>query len=146
METGPPTGLKAWSHPRKGTYHGNCGHMPAQLKVHRHLLEATIAYGIFFAFSLLGRLTPGLFCLVMFTGIACPLVWATLTCHWVAIGFTRRNWKQAVGWGSALGVSFAVLFGYSFQRTGNILAPWLAHGIVVIALLITGQLVLYQVT
>lgn len=215
----------------------------AAKQVPRHLLEATIAYGIFFAFSLIGRLIPNVFQLVMFTGIAFPLGWATLTRNWVAIGFTRLNWKQAVLWGTGLGAglgvlaylaltsqgrqlppgtpvlqliigillsflivspfqefffrgwlqprfqsalgkwaglltcsicfalwdvmpplntsfsftsvvtsilfvpasfSLAVLFGYSFQRTGNILAPWLAHGIVVIALLMTGQLVLYR--
>ena len=219
--------------------------MTAKQEVHRYLTEATIAYGTFFAFSLLGRLIPDVFYLVMVTGIAFPLVWATRTRNWVAIGFTRRNWKPAVLWGTGIGVSlgglayialtsqgrrlpqdtpllqliigillsflvvspfqefffrgwlqprfqgalgkwaglltcsicfavwdvmpllnssfslttiltsiglipasfsFAVLFGYVFQRTGNILAPWSAHGIVVIALLITGQVVLYRVT
>jgi membrane protease YdiL (CAAX protease family) len=219
--------------------------MTANPDVHRYLPEATIAYGVFFAFSLLGRLIPDVFYLVMLTGIAFPLVWGTTTHNWAAIGFSRRNWKQAVLWGTGIGAglgglaymaltgqgrqlppdtsvlqliigillsflvispfqefffrgwlqprfqnalgrwlglatcsmcfalwdvmpplnrsfsvttmittiglippsfSFAVLFGYSFQRSGNILAPWLAHGIVVIALLMTGQLVLYRVT
>lgn len=30
---------------------------------------------------------------------------------------------------------FAVVIGYSFQRTGNMLAPWLAHGIALMGLL-----------
>ncbi|MBI4672083.1 MAG: CPBP family intramembrane metalloprotease [Chloroflexi bacterium] len=214
-------------------------------EAHQHFLQATIAYGVFLVFTLLGRAIQPLFLLVIVTGIAFPLIWAGLTRDWAAIGFTRRNWKQALLWGSGIGAglggliytaltstgkqlpqgtpalqlligillsflvispfqefffrgwlqprfqsafgkwtglltcslcfalwdvipllnssfslttiltsiglmpasfSFAVLFGYTFQRTGNILAPWLAHGISVIGLLMTGQLVLYRVT
>lgn len=204
---------------------------------------AVLAYGIFFAFSVLGRWIPEVFYLVMLAGIAFPLVWAALTRDWAGIGLTRRHWKEAVLWGMGLGVglgglaylaltsqgrhlpqdapllpliigivlsflvvspfqefffrgwlqprfqaglgkwlglltcslafalwdvlpplnaplsttaiitsiasipvsfSVALLFGYSLQRTGNMLAPWLAHAIVVVALLMTGQLVLYR--
>ncbi len=213
-------------------------------EVQQHLLQATIAYGVFLAFTLLGRAIQPLFLLAVVIGIAFPLMWARLTRDWAAIGFTRRNWKQALLWGTGIGVglggliyialtstgkqfpqgtpalqlligillsflvispfqefffrgwlqprfqsalgnwiglltcslcfalwdvipllnssltlativtsiglipvsfSFAMLHGYIFQRTGNILAPWLAHGVSVIGLLMTGQLVLYRI-
>lgn len=219
--------------------------MLAKQEGHRDLLQATMAYGTFFAFSLLGRLIPNLFYLVMITGIVFPLVWAAMARNWSAIGLTRRNMKQGALWGMGIGVGlsslaylvltsqgrqlaqhtsvlqlvigvvlsfliispfqefffrgwlqprfqaglgkwvglltcslcfavwdvmpmlngsfslttvasslalipasfgFAMIFGYSFQRTGSILAPWLAHGLVVVALLLTGQLVLFQTT
>lgn len=217
-------------------------HMIADQHAHKNLLEATIAYGIFFAFSLLGRLIPSVFYLVMITGIAFPFVWAAMAHNWAAIGLTRCNAKRGALWGTGIGVGlggltylvltsqgrqlaqhpsvlqlvisvvlsfliispfqefffrgwlqprfqdglgewaglltcslcfavwdvmpllnssfslttvasslamipasfgFTVVFGYSFQRTGSILAPWLAHGLVVVALLLTGQLVLF---
>ncbi len=205
---------------------------------HRVLAVPVIAYAVFFAVSVVGRLTPNVFDVVMCAGIAFPLVWAAVTRDWVASGFTRRNWKPALAWGAGVGIalgglvyvalagmgkqlapntpavrvligillaflvispfqefffrgwlqprlqsalgrwmgllvcslafavwdvmpplnqpvsvttavatlglipasfSLAVVFGYVFQRTGNLLAPWLAHSIVVLALLATGQ-------
>jgi hypothetical protein len=36
---------------------------------------------------------------------------------------------------------FALLIGYIFQRTGNMLAPWLAHSLAVVALVANGRIV-----
>lgn len=220
-----------------------CNQTNPKQEAHRHLLEATIIYVAFLGFSLLGRLIQPVFLLVMVTGIAFPLVWALLTRDWTAIGFTRRNWKQALLWGTGMGsgllclayivltsmgkrppqdtlglqlligipfsilvvspfqefffrgwlqprfqsalgkwtgllacslcfalwdvippldslltwatirtsfelipasLGFAVLVGYIFQSTGNILAPWLAHTLALVGLLITGAWVPYR--
>lgn len=52
--------------------------------------------------------------------------------------------------GSALGlvsiVLAGLLFGYIFQRTGNILAPWLAHALGGIALVLIGEMSFIQYT
>lgn len=211
----------------------------------RVLLVTAIAYAVFFAISVVGRLVPNVFYLVMCVGIAFPLVWAAATRDWASIGFTRRNWRLALRWGAGTGTtlaallglaltgmgrqlapttqaaqvligivlsfvvvssfqefffrgwlqprlqralgtwtgllvgsmafaiwdvmpalnqpvsaamivatigsipasfSIAVIFGFVFQRTGNILAPWLAHGIAVLGLLLTGQWVPLRMT
>lgn len=37
-----------------------------------------------------------------------------------------------------------LLFGYIFQRTGNIVAPWLAHALAGLALMLTGSMTFVQ--
>lgn len=39
-----------------------------------------------------------------------------------------------------------VLFGYICQRTRNIVAPWLAHGLWIVALILVGAMTFVQFT
>jgi len=203
----------------------------------RPLTEALIALVAFCGLSLLSRFVLPVFLLVVISGITFPLIWATITKDWAAIGFTRRNLGQALLWGlgtglllmaivwftvdhriapffwlqlavgipiwilimspfqefffrgwlqprfqDALGlgpglivtsISFAlwhlcppfeqaqivpimsvstmllttgmgILYGYIFQRTGNIVAPWLAHVLAGLALVLTGAMTFVQ--
>ena len=74
----------------------------------RHLIEAVIAYAAFCGLSVLSRFVPLVFLLVVVGGIAFPLVWAKLTRDWAAIGFTRRNLRQALLWGVGAGLVFTL--------------------------------------
>ncbi len=74
----------------------------------RHLVEAVIAYVAFCGLSVLSRFVPLVFPLVVVSGIAFPLVWAKLTRDWAAIGFTRRNLRQALLWGVGAGLVFTL--------------------------------------
>lgn len=74
----------------------------------RHLIEAVIAYVAFCGLSVLSRFVPLVFPLVVVSGIAFPLVWAKLTRDLAAIGFTRRNLRQALLWGVGAGLVFTL--------------------------------------
>jgi membrane protease YdiL (CAAX protease family) len=70
----------------------------------RPLLEALIAYAVFCGLSLLSRVIPPLFFLVIVSGIAFPLIWGRVTRDWAAIGFTRQRLGQALPWGLGVGL------------------------------------------
>jgi membrane protease YdiL (CAAX protease family) len=76
--------------------------------------------------------------------IACSLlfaVWDTLPqLQGVSLWASVRASLQLV----PVSFGFALLVGYIFQRTGNILAPWLAHSLAVAGLVITGRIVLIR--
>lgn len=206
----------------------------------RQLLEAILGFVAFGGVSLLGRLTPYGIHLMGILGFVIPLAWGVCTGRWVEMGFTRRNWRQALLWGAgagavtsliglitvgryslapspglrlALGVPMALLlaspfqefffrgwlqprfegglgawggllvtnaaftlwhylapmagtggssfplntlhglastfaagliYGYSFQRTRSILAPWLAHALALITFVAIGAMVLIE--
>lgn len=74
----------------------------------RHLIEAVITYVAFCGLSGLSRFVPPLFLLVVVSGIAFPLVWATLTRSWSSIGVTRRNLRQALLWGLGAGMVYTL--------------------------------------
>jgi CAAX protease family protein len=50
--------------------------------------------------------------------------------------------SSLVGIVSVIGIG--LLFGYVFQRTGNIVAPWLAHAVGGIGLVLIGRMVFLQ--
>jgi hypothetical protein len=62
----------------------------------RPLVEALIAYAAFCGLSVLSRLVPPLFFLVIVCGIAFPLIWGRVTRDWAAMGFTRQKLAQAL--------------------------------------------------
>lgn len=207
----------------------------------RVLLGVILVYVVYYGLTILSRFIQPMSYLVYLTGIAFPLVSARAAGDWTAIGFTRRNWKQALLWGTATGLAllllvyigaktlgtqstaeairgqlligiplsfmvispfqeflfrgwmqprlqkamgkvsgllacsllfaawdtlpplqgtslwaairtsiqlvplsfaFGCVVGYVFQRTGNMLAPWLAHSLAVVGLILSGRLAL----
>jgi len=46
--------------------------------------------------------------------------------------------------GMLFATGMGILFGYIFQRTGNIVAPWLAHVLAGLALVLTGAMTFVQ--
>ena len=210
----------------------------------RPMSEALLGYGAFCSVSLLSRLLPCVFGLVVLAGIGFPLCWGKRTGDWATLGFRRRDLGRALLWGAttgvvavvyvvvsarlnplppppllpvqlALGIPIAFLmlapfqefffrgwlqprlqdglgkvaglvvtslaftfwhlippfegtstsavsvsspsgllttlgmglvFGYAFQRTSNIVAPWLAHALMIIALVGVGGMTFVQYT
>jgi membrane protease YdiL (CAAX protease family) len=206
----------------------------------RQLLEGILGFVAFGGVSLLGRLTPYGIHLMAITGLLIPLAWGKLTGRWAEMGFTRRNWRVALLWGTGAGIATSLIgvltvgrytvapslglqlavgipmslllaspfqefffrgwlqsrfegalgpwggllaanvcftlwhylapmagtggssfplntlhglastfaagliYGYSFQRTRNILAPWLAHALALITFLAIGAMVLVE--
>jgi hypothetical protein len=64
----------------------------------RPLVEAVIVYAAFCGLSLISRLTPPVFFLVVVSGIAFPLIWGRVTRDWAAMGFTRPRLVPALAW------------------------------------------------
>jgi membrane protease YdiL (CAAX protease family) len=78
-------------------------HSPPTHWFSRPGMQAVAAFLAFCGLSLLSRLVPAVFLLVVASGIAFPLLWARQTGDWAAIGFTRRNMVPALGWGMLIG-------------------------------------------
>jgi membrane protease YdiL (CAAX protease family) len=75
----------------------------------RQLLKAVVAFALFGGVSFLGRFLPFAFHLVGVVGLALPLVWGWRTGRWAEMGFTRRNWRQAMWWGVGAGLATSLL-------------------------------------
>ncbi len=75
------------------------------------LLQAAVAYGVFCGIGLASRLVPVLFLPFVFFGIAFPLLWAVFSGDWGAIGFVRRNPRNALLWGLGAGAAWG---GYTY--------------------------------
>lgn len=82
----------------------------------RPLIEALIAYAAFCGLSLLSRVIPPLFFLVIVCGIALPLVWGRVTRDWAAMGFTRQRLGQALAWGLGAGLVGVLYITLSAQK------------------------------
>lgn len=83
----------------------------------RPLTEALVALAVFCGLSLLSRLIPTLFLLVVAGGIGFPLVWARLTKDGAAMGFTRRNLGPAVLWGLGAGLLLVAYVWFTSEHT-----------------------------
>ena len=81
--------------------------------------QAMIVYGSLYAITVVSRFFPPAVYVVYFVGIAFPLTWAAFTKEWAAAGFTRRNWRSGLLWGSLSGVVLFVLIYSSLWATGN---------------------------
>jgi len=89
----------------------------AQERGQRPLTEALVALAAFCGLSLLSRLIPLLFLLVVAGGIGFPLVWARVTKDGAAMGFTRRNLGPAVLWGLGAGLLLGAINWFTSERT-----------------------------
>jgi membrane protease YdiL (CAAX protease family) len=68
------------------------------------LVEAILALLAFYGLSLLSRLVPMLFLIVVGFGLFFPLIWGIFTKDWKTMGFTSQNLGRAFLWGGGSGV------------------------------------------
>ncbi len=80
------------------------------------LVEASITLLLYFGISLLSRLIPTLFLLVVAIGLFFPLVWGVFTREWKWMGFTRRNLGRAFLWGAGTGVLLMVVIWFTTEH------------------------------
>jgi membrane protease YdiL (CAAX protease family) len=83
---------------------------------HKALAEALIALGAFCGLSLLSRLVPLLFLLVVGGGLFFPLTWGMFTKDWKTMGFTRRNIGQSLIWGGGSGMLLMVVIWFTTEH------------------------------
>lgn len=91
----------------------------------RALIEAAVVYVVFCGISYMSRLAPAFFALMIFFGIAFPILWNKLMHVPGGLGFTRRNAGAAVGWGVVSGVLFG-LFTLAVYGVSRPMPPLLA--------------------
>lgn len=92
------------------------------------LAEAVTALVAFCALSLLSRLVPLLFLLVVGGGLLFPLIWGVFTKDWKSMGFTRRNLGPGLLWGAGGGLLLMVVIWYT---TKHRLAPFFGLQLIV---------------
>ncbi len=82
----------------------------------RAFSEAFLAFSAFCGLSLLSRLVPLLFLLVVALGILFPLLWGAFTKDWKTMGFTRRGLGKALGWGATSGLLLMAVIWFSSEH------------------------------
>jgi membrane protease YdiL (CAAX protease family) len=92
------------------------------------LAEAVTALVAFCALSLLSRLVPLLFLLVVGGGLLFPLIWGVFTKDWKSMGFTRRNLGPGLLWGAGGGLLLMVVIWYTTEHR---LAPFFGLQLIV---------------
>ena len=92
------------------------------------LAEAVTALVAFCGLSLLSRLVPLLFLLVVGGGLFFPLIWGVFTKDWKSMGFTRRNLGLGLLWGAGGGLLLMVVIWYTTEHR---LAPFFGLQLIV---------------
>lgn len=92
------------------------------------LTEAIVALLAFCGLSLLSRLFPSLFLLVVGSGLLFPLIWGVFVKDWKTMGFTRRNIGRALLWGAGSGILLMVVIWFTTEHK---LAPFFALQLIV---------------
>jgi len=82
----------------------------------RPFIEAAIVYVAFCGLSILSRLVPPLFFLVVVGGIVFPLFWGKRTRDWASLGFTRRKLGRALLWGVCAGLVAMLYVAWGAKR------------------------------
>jgi membrane protease YdiL (CAAX protease family) len=85
------------------------------------LIEAVIALLSFCVISLVSRVIPVVFLLVVGGGLLFPIVWGVFTKSWGVMGFTRRHVGRALIWGAGSGIMLMVVIWFT---TDHKLAPF----------------------
>jgi membrane protease YdiL (CAAX protease family) len=92
------------------------------------LAEAVVALGLFCGLSLLSRLVPLLFVLVVGGGLFFPLIWGMFTKDWRTMGFTRRNLGRSLMWGVGSGMFLMLVIWFTTEHR---LAPFFGLQLIV---------------
>ena len=87
-----------------------------QVDDRRALSEAVVALVAYCGVSVLSRIVPVLFLVVVTTGLFFPLIWGALKKDWAAMGFTRRNLGQALLWGAGAGLLLMVVIWFTTEH------------------------------
>jgi membrane protease YdiL (CAAX protease family) len=75
------------------------------------LIRVIFVFVAYYGLWVLSRLLQPVSYAVYSIGIAFPLLSAMVTRDWSTMGFTRRNWKQALFWGMTVGLIFLLVIG-----------------------------------